>query len=528
MAWRRPYVSWPVRIGFPLGVLGALCARYAVLLPVLYDNLLARYRLLKPSFDAAGIAGLVDLASRFGQVAAAALLLAAIGGLLLRGRWLLGLIRKSCIAAWMAVWLYGTVVCKATAVIQQRNLMPDGIAPDSFAVFLWRWDMMRPVLLAAAAVAVLYLMAWRGGAIAAWTGAAPSEPAPGDRVLESLRTHGPDPRFRKSLWSSLGAHVFFILILPWILSFWGCVEPYRVPKGSGTPEVAIARVVKAEKKKKKKKRLVVNPMSAISFHVPDLDESPIERQVEEISRVTYQADPSRIAASAGKMGVGGGKTGGWPDGMENSKVRFIRMEYDGPGWDDGMDVVSRADMNFLDAFRKMTGFNVANRSESHPIALLARYPRGFAPPFVYMTGHGDIRVSDKDVRILREYLLGGGMLFADCGSPRWDAAFRSLAQRTMPGEPLRVIADDDIIFQLPFTFPNGAPPLWHHGGTRAMGMKHKGRWVIFYHPGDVNDAWKTGRSGMEARLAEGAIEIGVNIVYYSFTHYLELTRKHRK
>jgi hypothetical protein len=193
-----------------------------------------------------------------------------------------------------------------------------------------------------------------------------------------------------------------------------------------------------------------------------------------------------------------------------------------------MDVVSRADMNFLDAFRKMTGFNVANRSESHPIALLARYPRGFAPPFVYMTGHGDIRVSDKDVRILREYLLGGGMLFADCGSPRWDAAFRSLAQRTMPGEPLRVIADDDIIFQLPFTFPNGAPPLWHHGGTRAMGMKHKGRWVIFYHPGDVNDAWKTGRSGMEARLAEGAIEIGVNIVYYSFTHYLELTRKHRK
>jgi hypothetical protein len=81
---------------------------------------------------------------------------------------------------------------------------------------------------------------------------------------------------------------------------------------------------------------------------------------------------------------------------------------------------------------------------------------------------------------------------------------------------------------MPYVFPNGAPPLWHHGGNRALGAKHKNRWVVFYHPGDINDAWKTGHSGMDPQLANGAIEIGVNVVYYSFTHYLEMTRKYRK
>jgi hypothetical protein len=356
-------------------------------------------------------------------------------------------------------------------------------------------------------------------------------PAPGDKILENLRTNGRDPLYRKSMWYSVGIHLLIIVLIPWLLTFWGCVEPYRVPKGSGTPQVAGPKVVvKAKKVKKKKKKFLLNPQSAISFHRPDLEDSEVSKNVEKESQLTYVADPTRVSGTGtgGKTGVGGGKKGGWPDGMENSKVRFIRLEYSGQGWDDGMDAFSRADMNFLDAFKKLTGFNVASQSESHSIGLLTRYPKGMAPPFVYMTGSGDIRVSDRDVSILRDYLMNGGMLFADCGSPRWDSSFRSLAQRVFPGEPLTTISDDDPIFQAPFAFANGAPPLWHHGGTHAQGVKYKGRWAIFYHPGDINDAWKIGRSGMDPKLAEGAIEMGVNIVYYSFTHYLELTRKDRK
>ena len=72
-----------------------------------------------------------------------------------------------------------------------------------------------------------------------------------------------------------------------------------------------------------------------------------------------------VVASFGFEAIGAGRgstgrmAGGWPDGMENMKIRLVRLEYDGPGWDDGMDTASRADLNFLDAFHQLTDFKVA-------------------------------------------------------------------------------------------------------------------------------------------------------------------------
>jgi hypothetical protein len=215
--------------------------------------------------------------------------------------------------------------------------------------------------------------------------------------------------------------------------------------------------------------------------------------------------------------------------MENHLVRLIRMEYDGHGWDDGMDSAARADLNFLDQFKQLTGFKVANKVESHPIRLLRKYPKGYAPPFVFMTGDRSINVSSADAKIMREYLQGGGMLFADCSSPEWGNAFRQFVQSQLfPGQSLLNIADDDELFQMPYSFPNGAPPLWHHAGTRVLGLKHNNRWVIYFHPGDVHDAWKTGHSGMDAKLAEDGIRVGINVMYYAFTQYLEKTKGDRR
>ena len=70
--------------------------------------------------------------------------------------------------------------------------------------------------------------------------------------------------------------------------------------------------------------------------------------------------------------------------------------------------------------------------------------------------------------------------------------------------------------------------MWHHGGMRALGISYNNRWVVFYHPGDVHDAWKTGHEGASEDLAEQAFEIGMNVVYYSFTRYLEATKQYHK
>ena len=72
---------------------------------------------------------------------------------------------------------------------------------------------------------------------------------------------------------------------------------------------------------------------------------------------------------------------------------------------------------------------------------------------------------------------------------------------------------------LPYVFPDGAPRFWHHDGSRALGIRHEGRIMVYYHPGDVNDAWKDGHSGASAEVADQAYKLGVNVMFYAFNQY---------
>jgi len=430
------------------------------------------------------------------------------------------------IAAWMLVMTHGV------RVIAARNLTIDDLPQDAVTLFTLWWRLVGPALLPLAMALFGHVQSWRGTTIASFTdGVAGVEPAgaTGDQILENIRTGGRDPLFRKSWLGSFWGHLLLIVIIPWLLQQVGCRERYNVPHGSG--EEAVAAVVQVTRPvKKKKKRYMLNLESAIILSKPDLDkDSDIEETVEKASEVTYTADTSTAQArAAGKLGKGGGKTGGWPDGMGNDPVRFFRIKHSGPDWDDGMDEASRADMNFLEEFRKVTGFKIAKAPEARTIQQLRFFDKGFAPPFLFLTGAGSIPVTAADVKVLRDYLLEGGMLFADAGSPQFHTSFLALMAAVFPDRQLVVIADDDPIFQTPFTFSNGAPPLWHHGGSRALGVKHKNRWAVFYHPGDINDAWKTGGSGMSRELCDQSYKLGVNIIYHAFTNYLDMTRKHRK
>ena len=75
------------------------------------------------------------------------------------------------------------------------------------------------------------------------------------------------------------------------------------------------------------------------------------------------------------------------------------------------------------------------------------------------------------------------MLIGDAGSSQFHNSFTHFPMTSLSDKQMLAIADDDIIYQLPYSFPEGAPAFWHHGGRRALGIKHEGRWVVFYHPG---------------------------------------------
>ena len=518
-----------VALATPLFALAAIGALVAWRLPATLASILARQPNFVGPFEADGV-GLFF--TGVALVLAGAAVMATVGGLaaLLPGRLALRIVRLGFVAAYVAVAAYLLLVARTVGVIGQHKLTIDELPQDAVTLFTLWWSFSAAAFLPLLMALVGHVMSWRASTLTLFgSGHTAEDTAAGDRIIENVRTGGGDPLFRKSWLSSLSGHLLLIVVIPWLVRSIGCSERYSVPHGSG--EEAVAAVVQVAKPvKKKKRRYMLNLNSAIILSRPDIDkDSDVEENVEKASEITYVADANSAQARAGgKMGKGGGKTGGWPDGVGDDPVRFFRIKHGGPGWDDGMDEVSRADMNFLEEFKKVTGFKIARSPEARTIAQLKNFDKGFAPPFLYLTGAGSIPVSSGDVKILRDYLLDGGMLFADAGSPQFHDSFRALMAAVFPDRQLVTIADDDPIFQAPFVFPNGAPPLWHHGGNRALGVKHLNRWAVFYHPGDINDAWKTGASGMSRDLANASYRLGVNIIYYSFTNYLDLTRKHRK
>lgn len=443
---------------------------------------------------------------------------------LLRTRWTYHLLRISLFLVPVVMAAFVWLVWQGAFAIPGAEVEINGEAQNRATVLKLWWAIAWPALAVAVYAAWLLVMLRSRSVYAAFT-REEGDPMGGDRVLESLRTHGADPRQRRSAYASVIVHLTILFLIPWLLGLGGCVTAYKVPKGSGNPVVAMVKVVKP--KKKKKKTLSLRPNSAILFKQPDLDDTEVDEIMEKETQVTYQANPN---AMAGKMGKGGGTEGGWPEGMDDYKIRFIRLDHGGEGWDDGMNETG-ADINFLRAFAQATGFKrIANKGESHSIALLRKYPDDGFPPFVYLTGNGNMgRVSTNDAKVLRDYCLKGGMLIADAGSARFHSSFTHFMRQVFPDKPLIDIADDDMIYQLPYAFPDGAPAFWHHGGRHPLGIKHEGRWVAFYHPGDMNDAWKSpGYTDVTQEMRDAAMNLGINLVYYAFNQWDDAVAEARR
>ena len=332
----------------------------------------------------------------------------------------------------------------------------------------------------------------------------------GDDMMRSIKTGGRDRRWRSSIYCAVTLFLA-VLFLPYLFSLWGWEKAYTLPKGGGEQVFEVVKV-KREKPKKKPKKMTVNPWSPYILERMDIDDVVTLKELEQETMDTYVAQQN---ASKGGKGKG---SGGWPKGMADSAIRFIRLKYSGGDWD--QDMGRGADYNLLIKFHEWTGMKIARETEFREISRLKFFPKKKAPPFVFMTGMRGISISDSEAKVLREYCQReGGMLFIDNGGGHFDGAVKSMLRRVFPGRPLVDIPNDDTIYQRPYVFPDGAPPFWHHAGYRAMGVRDEGRWVVFYHPGDINDAWRDDHSGASPEVADQAYKLGVNVMFYAFNQY---------
>ncbi len=173
--------------------------------------------------------------------------------------------------------------------------------------------------------------------------------------------------------------------------------------------------------------------------------------------------------------------------------------------------------NLLEAINERTTIRAAPREENVEIT----DPELFQYPYLYMTGHGKVRFSDEDVKILRNYFAAGGFLHAD-DNYGMDSTFRREIEKVFPDSPLIELPFDHDIYHSFYEFPNGLPKIHEHDAKPAQGfgMFYDNRLVVFYtYECDLGDGWEdpdVHNDPPEKR--EDAIKMGINIIVYSLTH----------
>ena len=144
----------------------------------------------------------------------------------------------------------------------------------------------------------------------------------------------------------------------------------------------------------------------------------------------------------------------------------------------------------------------------------------FNYPFVYLTGHGNVLFSERDVMNLRNYLTGGGFLHID-DNYGLDPFIRREMQKVFPEIETVELPPTHPIFHQKFSFPNGLPKVHEHDGKRPQGFAwiYNGRVVSFYtYETDLGNGWEDREvhNNSEA-IRLKALQMGANILQFAFT-----------
>jgi len=139
-------------------------------------------------------------------------------------------------------------------------------------------------------------------------------------------------------------------------------------------------------------------------------------------------------------------------------------------------------------------------------------------PYLYLTGHGNVRFTEEEILKIRETLLKGAFLHAD-DNYGMDVSFRVEMKRVFPNRDFIELPFDHPIFNIYYNFPNGLPKVHEHDGKppQALGIFDENRLMVLYtYECDLGDGWEDAEvhnNPEETRLK--ALQMGVNIIYYS-------------
>jgi Domain of unknown function (DUF4159) len=188
-----------------------------------------------------------------------------------------------------------------------------------------------------------------------------------------------------------------------------------------------------------------------------------------------------------------------------------RLHYDGGGdWYANPSSLP----NLLTAVRTRTSLRVAGEEK---VVTLSDDDL-WNVPYIYMTGHGNVHWSDRDLATLRRYLQQGGFLHAD-DNYGMDVSIRRELARLFPDHPLVEVPLDHPIYHLIYDFPKGIPKIHVHDGKPAQGFGIflDGRLAVYYsYQSDLGDGWEDPEVHHDTpEKREAALRMGVNLFAFA-------------
>jgi len=194
------------------------------------------------------------------------------------------------------------------------------------------------------------------------------------------------------------------------------------------------------------------------------------------------------------------------------QIQIVRVKYSGGDWYNDPSIIP----NLMTEFEKRTG--ITTKKEEKILSLSD--DDIFSYPFLFITGHGRINLTEKEIENLRKYLWNGGFVYAD-DDYGMDEYIRREILRIFPSNELIELPLEHSIYRIFYDFPEGLPKIHEHykGPPHGYGIfLHKRLSLYYTYNTNISDGWANPDVHNDPpEKREQAFRMGVNILYYAIT-----------
>ncbi|NOX18340.1 MAG: DUF4159 domain-containing protein [Chlorobi bacterium] len=200
-------------------------------------------------------------------------------------------------------------------------------------------------------------------------------------------------------------------------------------------------------------------------------------------------------------------------GQQKSGFRIARLKY--PGGGDWYNDPS-AEVNLL----RFVAENTTVKTVPDFFEADVSSDEIFNFPFLFITGHGNIILSNSEAKRLREYCEKGGFIYVD-DDYGLDRSFRKTVKQIFPGAELTELPFNHDLYHIVYDFEFGPPKTHEHNGKppQGFGIFWNGRLVLYYtYESNPSDGWADPQIHHDPEWKRlEALKFGTNLIVYVLT-----------